>query len=120
MSVRDYIQVSRSREHCLHFDEPSYLDMYNLYSNLQDNIGLCSFTSGREATNLKNMLLHALAQGKELIKATVIANTAGKNVLQAQGISIYFPEKRIHYSYKKTPFGENNSWFKLLIHYLSL
>jgi hypothetical protein len=116
-AVKNAIQVSRSKDLCTHFDEPSYLDMHHLYTNLRAN--LKHFDLPNNDQTLSD-LDQALREGCTLIKNSVLANTTGKNLSLAQGLSIYFPERRIHYSYKKTTFASSNAWFDFLTHYLSL
>ncbi|HZW60827.1 MAG TPA: clostripain-related cysteine peptidase [Candidatus Babeliales bacterium] len=116
-TVKNAIQVSRSKELCTHFDEPSYLDLHHLYTNLKANLKHFGLANNDP---IIAELDQALRHGCSLIKNSVLANTSGKNLSLAQGISIYFPERRIHYSYKKTTFATNNTWFDFLTHFLSL
>jgi hypothetical protein len=69
---------------------------------------------------LKNQLRQTLAQGCSLIKEIVFANTVGDNLRHAKGLSIYFPENRIHYSYRTTPFALTNEWMSFMSHYLAI
>lgn len=64
------------------------------------------------------MLIKELESGKALIDSMVVANKAGKNLRKAHGISIYFPERRIHNSYRKTAFAQTNMWAQLLGYYI--
>ncbi len=57
-----------------------------------------------------------LEEGRSLIQKSVIANTVGKNLHNAKGITIYLPKDRIHSSYRKTLFAENNHWIYFLAH----
>jgi hypothetical protein len=119
-SVKNAIQASRSKLLCTHFDEPSYLDLHHLYSNLLGNIKYFAFTNEIAGAQLRAQLTQALEQGKALIKETVIASRAGKNLSLAQGLSIYFPERRIHSSYRKTSFASTNKWITFMTQYLLL
>jgi len=114
-SVKNAIQASRSKLLCTHFDEPSYVDLHHLYTNLLANLKHFTLT-GPEQT--KQQLGQALQEGQKLIKQLVIANRAGKNLSLAQGISIYFPERRIHSSYRKTMFAAKNKWINFISQYL--
>jgi len=111
-SVVQAIKISRSRKHCTHFDEPSYIDLYHFYSNLQSRIGRCSVS--RAARALLQKISDEITQGKQLISNVVFSNTCGKNLKQAQGLSIYFPEHRIHPSYEETQFAKSNAWYRLI------
>jgi hypothetical protein len=62
-------------------------------------------------------LLRCLETGLVLIKKAVIHSVSGSNLPHARGISIFFPEKRIHPSYKKANFAKNN-WINFLSKYV--
>lgn len=110
-SVKMAIFESKSKKACTHFDEPSYIDLFHFYSNLIENIGKFKL---KHNTYIIDKLKKELIQGKRLIQQVVIANTAGKNLSRATGISIYFPERQIHQSYVKTKFSIENNWYKLI------
>ena len=111
-AVMQAIRASRSRKSCTHFDEPSYIDLHHFYSNLQQNIQQNSVS--RSQRGLVAQLHAKLSQGKRLITQAVLANTVGKNLSNARGISIYFPEQRIHPSYSQTSFARSNAWYQLI------
>ncbi|MDR3551046.1 MAG: clostripain-related cysteine peptidase [Candidatus Babeliales bacterium] len=116
-SVKNAIQASKNRQLCTHFDEPSYIDLHHFYSNLLANLKHFVLSSNDQN---KQSLAQALQEGQGLIKKFVIANRAGKNLSLAQGVSIYFPDRRIHPSYRKTLFASQNKWFSFLTQYLSV
>jgi len=117
-SVSQAIKASKNRLICTHFDEPSYIDLYHFYFNLQKNIKRFTLTNQQKNKALIEALYQTIEKGKELIRELVIANTVGKNLKNAMGISIYFPEYRIHSSYQQAPFASTNSWPKFLTQYL--
>jgi len=117
-SVSQAIKASRNRLICTHFDEPSYIDLYHFYFNLQRNIKRFTFTNQHKNKALPETLYQTIEKGKELIRGLIIANTVGKNLKNARGVSIYFPERRIHSSYQQAPFASTNSWPKFLTQYL--
>lgn len=119
-SVRDAIKTSRHKLLCTHFDEPSYIDLHDLWNNLLNNIDRCHFNNEQEGAILKQHLRKYLQEGLSIItQSIVIANTVGKNLNRARGISIYFPERRIHNSYMRTEFAKSK-WTEFLAHYLML
>ena len=119
-SVRDAIKTSRHKLLCTHFDEPSYVDMHDLWNNFLVNIDRCQFINEHEGIILKQQLKKYLQEGLSLItQSIVIANTVGKNLQRARGVSIYFPERRIHNSYMRTEFAKNK-WVEFLGYYLLL
>lgn len=119
-SVINVLRTSRSKLTCTHFNEPTYLDLHHLYSNIQSNIRYFKFLDEREGAQLSESLFSLLEEGKYLMKQAVIANVTGKNLSRAQGISIYFPEKKMHPSYPYSPFAQHNNWANFLNHYLSM
>ena len=118
-SVYNAIHASKNKLLCTHFDEPSYIDLHHFLSNLEQNLKHFNFTDTAQGQTLIARLRQLIPQAKAAIKKAVIANVCGKNLAQAQGISIYFPENRIHSSYVHTPFAQQNNWFKLLQLYVA-
>lgn len=115
--IRAVIKASRDKTHCTHFDEPSYIDLHHFYKNLETNIDKIRSTDN-ELTSILESLKTAATEGKAIIESLVVANITSKNLSQAKGLSIYFPERKIHFSYEKAPFIEHNSWGKLLNCYI--
>lgn len=109
------IKESRNRLLCTHFDEPTYIDLHHFYKNLANNI---KKSTPNDNSPIKNNLLIKLSEGMQLIEQLVIANTTGKNLKNAQGIAIYFPERGIHNSYQEAVFLSANAWGGLLVRYL--
>lgn len=114
------IQACRNRRVCTSFDEPTYLDFHHLCINLKSQLKNFKFKNKQTGEVLIADLGTALDQAINLIEYLVIAKTAGKNLAKAYGISIYFPERRIHSSYMKTPFANHNEWSVFLTNYLLL
>jgi hypothetical protein len=109
------IKESRNRLMCTHFDEPTYIDLHHFYKNLANNTKKIAANNN---SSLKNDLLSKLNEGMQLIERIVIANTTGRNLKNAQGIAIYFPERGIHNSYQEAVFLTSNAWGSLLMRYL--
>jgi len=119
-SVKKTITTCRSRLLCTHFDEPSFIDLHHLYKNLLASIKHFNLKNKQQEALLKKDLHTALSQGCALIEALTLANVAGKNLSNAKGLSIYFPTKRIYYSYRNHPFCQNNNWILFLTQYLNV
>ena len=119
-SVTKAISISKHRNLCTNFDEPSYIDIDHFYENLSTNLGRCSFADTASGRDLCKNLKETIATGREIIAQAVIANQVGKKLSRARGISIYFPEKRIHCSYKRSEFALRYSWLSFLNTHLSL
>jgi cysteine peptidase C11 family protein len=112
------IKDSRNKLACTHFDEPSYIDLHHLYTNLLNNIKKINVGNEQRDQQIQEILLGRLKEGIELIEKIVINNTTGRNLKNAQGISIYFPERTIHSSYQYASFITSNHWGLFLTHYL--
>lgn len=119
-SVQAAITASRNRQLCTHFDEPSYIDLHHFYRNLRKNLYKMELTTQEDTDFIRTILDKILTEGIELIEQCVIANSVGKNLHNARGISIYFPERRMHSSYPNTQFAHHNNWLKFLQTYLAL
>lgn len=111
------LKESRHKLLCTHFDEPTYIDLHHFYKNLATNLKKSANNNQMNAA-LKNNLFTKLEDGMKIIEQIVIANTVGKNLKNAQGIAIYFPERGIHSSYQEATFLANNSWGSLLMRYI--
>ncbi len=113
-SVHNAIRASKNKLLCTHFDEPSYIDLHHFFANVEYNLKHFSFTNHERGKKILQELRHLLDHGRAIIRKLVLANVAGKNLNQARGISIYFPERRIHSSYAHIPFAKENHWAQLL------
>lgn len=91
------------------FEEPSYIDLHSFYGNLLNNLERFKFQD-LQKNHLKQQLRQLLAEGQSMTKSAVLANTNGSNLTHANGISIYFPWKKMFTSYQKTEFAQNNQW----------
>lgn len=118
-SVKKVLQNCRNRRYCTHFDEPSYLDLHHFYRNIRSQAPQFTFKNDQDKI-LITRLIQELEEGIRLIEQLVIANVTGRNLAEAKGISIYFPERKIHSSYAKSPFAAQNEWITWLANYLLL
>ena len=112
------IKDSRNKLFCTHFDEPTYIDLHHFYRNLLVNISKTNVDGNVLNPALKNALIAKLNEGILLIEQLVIANATGKNLKNARGIAIYFPERGIHNSYHEAMFLKTNAWAELLSRYI--
>lgn len=118
LAIFQAIKESKSRLLCTHFDEPTYIDLHHFYRNLINNIKKITPDNAQISPGVKNNLLAKLDEGTQLIEQLVIANTTGKNLKNARGISIYFPERGIHSSYNEAAFLKTNAWGAMLSRYI--
>lgn len=117
-SVHNAIRASKNKLLCTHFDEPSYIDLHHFFANLEYNLKHFSFGNQNRGKKIVQELRRLLDHGRAIIRKLVLANVCGKNLNQARGISIYFPERRIHSSYAHIPFAKENHWAQLLHMYV--
>lgn len=121
-AVKAAIKTSRNRLNCTYFDEPTYIDLAHLLKNIKSSTKYFSFTdAGRvRGALIVQSLEKSINKALDCIVDAVLANTTGKNLNNAEGLSIYFPDNRIHPSYPKTNFAASNAWIHFLRTYLSL
>lgn len=115
-SVRNTLLNCRSKKACTCFDEPSYVDLKHLYQNILDSLPQFQLNNDQHLIEELSKDLKASIQQVEKI---IIANVVGKNLSKACGLSIYFPEKRIHSSYNKSPFASSNKWADFVQQFIS-
>lgn len=117
-SVKDAIRLSRHKNHCTRFNEPSYIDLGHFLNNMLKNASKCELADAH-SKEFREKLTSALFAAKKAISNAVIANSVGHNLSHATGISIYFPEYIIHKSYHQNSFAQKTSWLSFLKKYLS-
>jgi hypothetical protein len=116
--VKSVITMCKNPSYCTHFDLSSYIDLQHFYKNLLNNLSRMVLKDDSRRVSLISELRTALQAGLEIIQKTVIENVAGPNLAQASGLAIYFPDRKIHTSYKKTSFSKDNAWGTLLTRYI--
>lgn len=117
-TVKEAIRLSRHKKNCIRFNEPTYLDLGSLYSNLLANASLC-ILEGADTKSFKEELSSILREGRTLIRKAVKANEVGSKHEHACGISLYFPEFIIHKSYKANEFAQRTYWLSFLQEYVA-
>jgi len=101
------------------FDEPSYIDFAAFCTKLMQQVDNFEFADD-QYNYLKKDIKTAATNCLANIRTTVFANTHGSNLAYASGISVYFPERGIHTSYRKTEFARSNNWYTFIGAYISL
>lgn len=119
-SVKQAILNARTKNACTHFEEPSYIDLHHFYRNILNTMNSFVLKPGIDQGALLMELRQALQEGLSIVEDVVIANVAGKNLSNARGVSIYFPERGVHPSYRKTFFAQTNDWSLFLNQFLLL
>lgn len=109
------VKQAGSSQVCTNFEEPTYIDLFDFYTNLLGALKKFKFkVNNQDTSSLLNSLEMIIKTGQTIILNTVTANTTGANLRKARGLSIYFPQKSIHPSYYATQFAQKNSWLKLI------
>ncbi len=117
-SVSNMLRKCKSTQFCTCFDEPSYIDLGDFYTNLLKHIQHITLNNKSLELSLQLNLSQALQQGLSIISQLVIENRVGQKLRRAQGVSIYFPEHSIAHNYLKSPFALSNNWSFLLTKYI--
>jgi cysteine peptidase C11 family protein len=113
-NFKNIIMQSKRKGNCTNFSEPTYIDLQHFYKNLFKNVSDAFTYSNPIAGEIKA----TIQEGLGIIQRVVFRNVCGSNLPQASGISIFFPDRKIHPSYKKSNFGKNNNWTKFLTAYV--
>lgn len=117
-SVSNMIRKCKSTQFCTCFDEPSYIDLGDFYTNILQHIQHINLSNKPLENEIQSKLATALEQGLVILSKLVIENRVGQKLRKAQGLSIYFPEHSIAYNYLKSPFALSNNWSFLLTKYI--
>ncbi len=112
-SIKQLLTKSSSIQYCTSFDEPSYIDLGNLYSNI-----LTFLNSTDLDESQKNELQKTLNDGLSLIKKAILAEAHGSAHPKATGLSIYFNQKEIDPDYLSLKWSTQTAWTTLLSAYL--
>ena len=116
-SVKKAIASSRNKLISTHFDEPSFIDLHHFNANIQATIKRMKLINPEDEKKYLKILKELLIEGRKIIEKITLANVVGKNLSKAKGISIYFPTRRIYYSYRKLTFSLENDWILFLTQY---
>jgi hypothetical protein len=116
-SVREVITYCKSPRHCTCFDEPTYIDLYDFYCNLEKRMHRMQMDSRATLNNIRAQLKTLLAQGKNIIANTVTAVVSGSNLSRAHGLSIYLPT-RLHPSYRLNEYAVQMNWLRMITAYI--
>lgn len=119
-TIQDALKASRHKLFCTHFVEQSFIDLWHFYSNILNNTHKFQFKNSAIGATIKSEINKTLQQGISIMQQLIIANVVGIGLPKAKGISIYFPEHRIHNSYPHTKFAQTNTWSTFIRKYVQL
>ena len=108
--------ITACKKQSTHFLESSYIDLHHFYYNLSQQLSEFKLNAHQDAVQ---RLSQKVGAGKQLIQAAVFSNMAGNKLDNAQGLSIYFPNREIHQSYPLAPFAQHNAWLPFIARYLN-
>lgn len=117
-NVTHILEKAKSPQSCTCFDEPTYIDLGHFYQNILSALPTMRLRTSQMTKDVTLELKKLIAAGLELIKKNVIANACGANLKHACGISIYFPQTSIFYSYPKCDFAITNHWSMMITKFL--
>jgi hypothetical protein len=80
-TIKDAIRLSRHKNHCIRFNEPTFLDLGNLYRNLLKNLHLCTLTTPEATEHFRKSVSSVLTEGINLIKKRFLQMPLGKNTV---------------------------------------
>lgn len=101
--------IKKARQASLQFSAINYIDLYSFFSELTKQVDILKAQDTRHSTILGD-LKDAITLSNKYIEESVIANTSGKHLARAKGLSIYFPLHHIDYSYARTDFAHDSGW----------
>lgn len=119
-SVKSMLRLSRHKNHCTRFNEPTFLDVHHLLRNIEKNVAECTLVSELDTIRFKQEVYRLVKEGIACIEQSVIAHTEGSKHKRAHGISIYFPEYVIHKSYYHNGFANRTHWLDFLQTFLEI
>lgn len=106
-------------EHIDNEDKDGFSDDYSRH--LKPNLaGFSMMHHNKTGSKDLDALKNTLQAGMRLIESSVIANSCGKALERARGVSIYYPNKygRIDISYLHTDFARDSLWIEFLKNYI--
>jgi hypothetical protein len=114
-------KIRTRRKYSTIFANPDYIDLNNFLTSLNNlikkNLNNVKYKNNKKEFDNLNLNLSLTSN---LINKLVLKKTFCYSVPFADGISIYFPTKKIHNSYKKTDFAASNKWIEFLKIYTKL
>lgn len=110
--------IKKARTSCQQFSAANYIDVHSFLVELLGQTNLLISSKSKQSIKQFADLKSNLQKSITLLEQAVIANTAGKLLPKARGLSIYFPLHNIDYSYLQTEFGQSSCWSTLIKEYV--
>ncbi|MBM3893315.1 hypothetical protein FJ365_02850 [Candidatus Dependentiae bacterium] len=106
--------VRKARRTCQQFSSPHYVDLHSFLTDMQLNLQALPKTHAVNRSQGLVALQNAISLCKNHLESNIIANVAGKNLVRARGLSIYFPTNRMDESYPLTNFAQESQWHNFI------
>ena len=111
--IRMKLFIQQARCQTLSFSLSDYVDFHSFYQELLkvtqyavNNPQNKTISIPRINPTILKTIEKILIQGMTLLKEAVVANTAGRYLARASGLSLYFPQKNLDKSYALTTFAQ--------------
>jgi len=115
--------IKKSRQNTICFEEPSYIDMYDFFLNLEKEIDRIKLKNQRQNVPTITRIKEEIKKLLNSIDKLIIINVVGKGLKKARGITFYFPRYQMNGRYYKsfdaTAFGKISKWKDFLEYYLT-
>lgn len=113
VKIKEIVRKCRTRQLSTVFDEPSYIDLgYFCFQIVQ-------LIKNKKRVDSSQKIAVAAQCVIDAIDKVIIANKTAKDV-KAYGISIYFPEDSINFSYYENSCPAQDAWIRFLELYLAI
>lgn len=109
-----FLSVKKARTTCQQFSAANYIDLHSFFVELLNQINLLMASRNKPDLKCFTSLKSNLQKSISLIEQTIVANTSGKLLAKAKGLSIYFPLHNIDRSYLLTEFCQNSDWTTMI------
>jgi hypothetical protein len=109
--------VRASRKMTTSFYNRDYIDLLHTLSSIKEKVG--RFKKLDDIADEVIFLQKSIEQVQDLMYKIVISNVHGVNQTFASGISVYWPKKSVHSSYKNLLFSKGTQWKTLLQTYVT-
>ncbi|KKQ32680.1 MAG: Clostripain family protease [candidate division TM6 bacterium GW2011_GWF2_37_49] len=106
--------IKKARTTCQQFSAANYIDLHSFFVDFLNQINpLIASRTKQDIKPLTDLKIR-LQKSISLLEQTIVANTSGKLLAKARGLSIYFPLHNIDRSYLQTEFCKNSDWTTMI------
>lgn len=119
------LKYLRNNEKCtVEFSDSDYIDLFHFLKSLINAVNTLKkpkrgFTPSDEYVQNLDMVKQAAQEILDSMQKFVVKNVSCKKRSSSNGISIYFPQKKVAESYRKTTFDIETNWSMVLDAYIT-